>query len=148
MDTIIYFIWQVFIFHILLSLYTVLLKVLPVGVKPHQWMNWFDLIKINNIDLTRNFLSFCIQTSRIAVYERMWNFMSSAEPSVFVKTTGTVKLTPLIHDQYKNEPKINVTVFCKSMRKSSSLLYVSLSVLTNVTQWMDVLIFMFSQMKV
>ena len=27
------------------------------------------------------------QTSRIAVYERMWNFMSSAEPSVFVKTT-------------------------------------------------------------
>lgn len=27
------------------------------------------------------------QTSKIAVYERMWKFMESAEPSVFVKTT-------------------------------------------------------------
>ena len=27
------------------------------------------------------------QTSKIAVYERMWAFMMSAEPSVFVRTT-------------------------------------------------------------
>lgn len=31
--------------------------------------------------------SLLLQTSRIAVYERMWAFMTSADPPVFVKTT-------------------------------------------------------------
>lgn len=33
------------------------------------------------------FFSFPTQRSKIAVYEKMWSYMKSAEPSVFVKTT-------------------------------------------------------------
>lgn len=44
---------------------------------------WFFFFRF----LTSCFLPFSAQKSKIAVYEKMWSYMKSAEPSVFVRTT-------------------------------------------------------------
>lgn len=37
---------------------------------------------------SQRILIFLLQRSKIAVYEKMWSYMKSAEPSVFTKTTA------------------------------------------------------------
>ena len=52
---------------------------------PQNPLNAGDLsVSLNDFFLS---LFFPAQRSKIAVYEKMWSYMKSAEPSVFVKTT-------------------------------------------------------------
>ena len=50
--------------------------------------------KLDDVCLSAVFVSVPPQRSKIAVFEKMWSYMKSADPSVFVKTTdeGVVRV--------------------------------------------------------